>query len=81
MEYSFYGHLRASSVRVAPGQSVRQGEVIAEVGDTGDSAAVHLHYQLNRGDDPFMTQSFSVRFSNLRSAGSNTELGRVVVAR
>jgi|CXWL01.1.fsa_nt_gi murein DD-endopeptidase MepM/ murein hydrolase activator NlpD len=81
VEYSSYGHLRAESVRVAVGQSVRQGDVIAEVGDTGDSAAVHLHYQLNRGDDPFMTQSLPVRFANLRNAGGNSELGRIVVTR
>lgn len=81
IEYSSYGHLRAGSARVAVGQSVRQGEVIGEVGDTGDSAAVHLHYQLNRGDDPFMSQSLPVRFANLRNAGGNSELGRIVVAR
>lgn len=81
VEYSSYGHLRAGSVRVAVGQSVRQGDVIADVGDTGDSAAVHLHYQLNRGDDPFMTQSLPVRFNNVANAAGNNELGRIVVAR
>lgn len=81
VEYSSYGHLRTGSVRVAVGQNVRQGDVIAEVGDTGDSAAVHLHYQLNRGDDPFTTQSLPVRFANIRAAGGNAELGRIVVAR
>jgi len=78
VEYSSYGHLRAGSVRVSVGQNVRQGETIAEVGDTGDSAAVHLHYQVNSGADPFTTRSLPVRFTNLRSVGGNTELGRFV---
>lgn len=78
-EYSSYGHLKAGSVRVRVGQEVRAGETIGEVGDTGDSAAVHLHFQINAGPDPFMSKSLPVRFANLRSAGGNTELGRFVV--
>ncbi|MGE0044524.1 MAG: M23 family metallopeptidase [Hyphomonadaceae bacterium] len=80
VEYSSYGHLRAGSVRVREGQSVRQGEEIAEVGDTGDSPAVHLHFQLNAGPDPFTSPSLPVRFTDLRPAAGNNELGRVVVA-
>lgn len=79
VEYSSYAHLRAGSVRVAVGQRVSQGQVLGEVGDTGDSAAVHLHYQLNSGPDPFTSRSLPVRFQNLRPAGGNSELGRIVV--
>jgi murein DD-endopeptidase MepM/ murein hydrolase activator NlpD len=41
-----YAHLRTGSLRVKEGDSVSRGQVIAEVGDTGDSAAVHLHFQV-----------------------------------
>lgn len=76
-EYSAYGHLRTGSARVMVGQTVHQGEVIAEVGDTGDSPSVHLHFQVNAGDDPFTSQSLPIQFIDLpRFPGS--ELGRIV---
>jgi hypothetical protein len=78
VEYSSYGHLRTGSVRVKPGERVAQGQIIAEVGDTGDSAAVHLHFQLNAGPDAFTSRSLPVVFSNLRGVDGNDELGRLV---
>lgn len=43
--YSIYGHLKQNSVTVKMGQNVRQGEKIAEVGNTGNSTQSHLHFQ------------------------------------
>ena len=65
VEYSNYAHLKAGSVRVAPGQTVRAGEVIGEVGDTGDSSAVHLHFQVNEGPDAFFSPSKPFQFDDL----------------
>ena len=48
-EFSWFGHLKQGSVRVKAGQAVAQGEVIAEVGSSGDSMAPHLHYELRTG--------------------------------
>ena len=79
VEYSAYGHLR-SGVIARPGQRVRQGEIIGHVGDTGDSPAVHLHFQVNAGPDPFATKSLPVRFAGMRNAGGNNELGRFVTS-
>jgi hypothetical protein len=45
-EFSFLAHMKHGSVRVAPGQSVKQGEKIGEMGFSGDAFLVHLHYQL-----------------------------------
>ncbi|MGE0362875.1 MAG: M23 family metallopeptidase [Vicinamibacterales bacterium] len=41
--FAVYEHLKPRSVRVAIGQRVRRGEVIAALGFTGDSTGPHLH--------------------------------------
>ncbi|MGE3287035.1 MAG: M23 family metallopeptidase [Pseudonocardia sp.] len=41
-----YAHLQQGSIGVAPGEVVRRGEVIARVGDSGNSDAPHLHLQV-----------------------------------
>ena len=45
---SLYGHCNAHNVRV--GTVVRQGEVIAFVGNTGVSTGPHLHFELRLGN-------------------------------
>jgi murein DD-endopeptidase MepM/ murein hydrolase activator NlpD len=41
---STYFHLRKGSVVVAPGETVRRGQKIAEVGSSGNSTDPHLHF-------------------------------------
>ena len=47
---SRYAHLRNNSTRVLIGQQVCQGLKIAEIGNTGNSAGSHLHFQFERCD-------------------------------
>lgn len=81
VEYSAYGHLQAGSVRVAVGDQVTRGQVIAGVGDTGDSAAVHLHFQVNREADVFFSASLPVTFDNLEPVRRGQDAGVFVRAR
>jgi hypothetical protein len=78
VEYSSYGHLKARSVRVKLGEHVVQGQQIGEVGDTGDSPAVHLHFQINAGPDPFTAKSLPFTFTDVRNTRGDSELGRIV---
>ena len=45
-EFSQLGHLKQGSVVVKPGDRVRQGQRIAQAGQSGTSLFPHLHYQL-----------------------------------
>jgi murein DD-endopeptidase MepM/ murein hydrolase activator NlpD len=45
-----YAHNRR--FRVRKGNRVRKGQVIAEVGETGNASAPHLHFEVRRDDDP-----------------------------
>lgn len=44
--FVLYGHLREGSLRVAVGDQVRRGQVVGEVGDSGNSDQPHLHLQV-----------------------------------
>jgi murein DD-endopeptidase MepM/ murein hydrolase activator NlpD len=43
---TLYGHM--SKILVVPGQQVKRGEIIGEVGSTGTSSGMHVHYEVIR---------------------------------
>jgi murein DD-endopeptidase MepM/ murein hydrolase activator NlpD len=45
-EYSRYDHLAFKSSKVTPGEFVKQGQTIANVGMTGFTYLPHLHFQV-----------------------------------
>lgn len=47
--FSLLGHVHQGSVRARPGDRVKAGQQIAEVGASGSSLFPHLHYQLMNG--------------------------------
>lgn len=47
---SLYAHM--SKINVRKGQSVKRGQVIGLVGNTGTSVAPHLHYEVRINDQP-----------------------------
>jgi hypothetical protein len=44
--YALYAHLRAGSIRVRPGDRVKLGQVMARVGNSGNTIAPHLHFHV-----------------------------------
>ncbi len=44
--YAMYAHMQPGSIRVHKGESVKVGQVIGLVGDTGNSLVPHLHFQV-----------------------------------
>ena len=44
--WAAYAHLQRGSLLVKPGDQVKAGQVIARLGNTGNTSAPHLHFQL-----------------------------------
>jgi hypothetical protein len=49
--YAFYAHLQPGSIRVQVGETVSTGQVRGLLGNTGNTTAPHLHFQLADGPD------------------------------
>lgn len=47
--YALYAHLIPGSITVAEGDRVRRGEVLARLGNSGNTSAPHLHFHLMDG--------------------------------
>lgn len=50
--FALYAHLQPGSISVAPGERVKTGQVLARLGNTGNSDAPHLHFQLMDAASP-----------------------------
>jgi hypothetical protein len=68
--YAFYAHFQPHSVRVHRGQRVRPGQVLGLLGNSGNSAAPHLHFGIHTGRDPSVTASLPWVFDRYRYQGS-----------
>ncbi len=66
-EFSVYCHLKEGSIRVKKGDHVKQGAVIGQVGNTGNSDAPHLHFQIMDGADFKTANGLPVLFENMPS--------------
>ncbi len=65
--FAMYAHMQPGSVRVKAGDHVKLGQVIGLVGDSGNSVAPHLHFQvmqaprsLSSNGLPYEIRSFEV---------------------
>ena len=64
-ESSFYAHLIPNSIRVKKGDKVKQGQVLGLLGNSGNSTAPHLHFQLMKGADFLTARGLPCYFTNL----------------
>ena len=68
-EFSHYAHLKQGSVRVKSGDKVVRGQVLGQLGQTGNSTEPHLHFQLTDGPDPMYSRGIPIVFKDLPVEG------------
>lgn len=50
--YAVYAHLQRGSLQVKAGETVRAGQLLGQVGNSGNTTEPHLHFHLMDGPDP-----------------------------
>jgi Peptidase family M23 len=51
-QYAYYFHLQPGSLRVKAGDRVRRGQVLALIGNSGDSREPHVHFEVTTSAKP-----------------------------
>src|SRR5918998_4076013 len=68
--YAQYYHLQPGSINVQKGEHVKTGQLIGKLGNSGNSFAPHLHFELSSGPDVFTSNSLPFVFDRYMWAGS-----------
>ncbi|MBT2284449.1 M23 family metallopeptidase [Paenibacillus polymyxa] len=63
-EYSITAHIKKGSVAVKKGDKLKQGDLIGELGNSGNSSEAHLHFQVSDGPDLFTSRSINIRWAD-----------------
>ena len=71
---AYYQHLHKGSVKVSPGQVVEQGQVIAKIGNTGNTTGPHLHIDI-RINGVVQDTTWYIDPDNPRPTSSGVEYG------
>lgn len=77
-EYSLLTHLKQNSIKVKPGAKVKQGDVVGECGNSGNSPAPHLEYRLQNSRGIPLPQTMPVQFVDYVADGKPTPVGEPV---
>jgi hypothetical protein len=67
--YAFYAHLKTGTVKVKPGDRLTTGQVIANLGNTGNSDAPHLHFHVMSTPDPLKSDGIPFVLKSFRLDG------------
>lgn len=79
--FAVYEHLKPGSIRVKPGQRVRRGDVIGQVGFTGDSTGPHLHLHVGDAASPLAAEGRPFVFESFEVLGRYADIGAMGKAR
>jgi hypothetical protein len=70
--YALYAHFQPGSIRVKEGEQVKRGEVLALVGNSGNSLAPHLHFHVMDGPESLASNGLPYVVDSFEITGRNT---------
>ena len=71
--FAFYAHMQPGSLRVKVGDSVRTGQVLGLLGNTGNTDGPHLHFHIMDGASPLQSNGLPFTFTQYRGQGMVTD--------
>src|SRR5215471_3269250 len=66
-QFGYYAHLKPFTVGVKVGAHVKAGDVLGEVGNSGDSTEPHLHFHVMNNADPNQADGVPLVFEHWRA--------------
>ena len=60
-EYSMIAHLKPDAFEVSVGDYIRRGQLIARVGNSGNSMEPHIHFQIMNQSNPQFAKTYKIR--------------------
>jgi hypothetical protein len=73
--FALYAHMKQGSATVKVGDRVKKGQVIGRLGNSGNTDAPHLHFQLMRGPQPLSDDNVPWEVDHFTLVGSAAESG------
>jgi hypothetical protein len=68
--FAGYAHLQPGSIRVKKGQRVHRGDVLGLLGNSGNSDAPHLHFEISDGPSLTQSEGLAYKLDSFRMTGS-----------
>ena len=67
--YAFYAHVQPGTLRVKLGDRVKAGQVLALLGNSGNSTEPHLHFHMGDGVSPLGSEGIPYALSSMELVG------------
>lgn len=67
--YAFYAHMRPRTIKVKPGDHVSPGELLGQVGNSGNSTEPHLHEHIVNRPSFLAGQGVPYEFAHFSASG------------
>jgi len=72
--YALYAHLRTGSIKVKAGDRLSSGQVIALLGNSGNTDGPHLHFHVMSTPDPLRSNGLPFVLSSFKLDGRITSV-------
>jgi murein DD-endopeptidase MepM/ murein hydrolase activator NlpD len=67
--FAFYAHLQSGSIKVRVGDTVKKGETLALLGNSGNSDLPHLHFHICDANSPLASEGIPFHFNFFENLG------------